>query len=185
MRFESATIPFSARLVRTYGHPMDRLFFALTFAAALGTGLIAGVFFAFSTFVIQALVRLPSAQGLAAMQSINLAVINPWFLLPFLGASAACLSLGAGAIWQWSRPGSAWLLGGSLLYLIGTLGVTIACNVPRNEALAAIVATETGSVAVWLRYVQEWTFWNHVRTLAALMAAGCLTWAIWQQRGPG
>jgi len=66
----------------------------LTLGAALGSGLIAGVFFAFSTFVMPALARLAPAQGVAAMQAINVAVLNRWFLGVFVGTAAACLLLG-------------------------------------------------------------------------------------------
>lgn len=61
----------------------------VTLLSALGSGVIAGVFFAFSTSVMKALAALPPAQGVAAMQSINVAIINPWFLIPFLGTAAA------------------------------------------------------------------------------------------------
>ena len=70
---------------------VDQWLFALTLCAALGCGLMAGVFFAFSAFVMKALARLPPGEGLAAMQSINVAVVNPWFLVAFLGTAAACL----------------------------------------------------------------------------------------------
>ena len=52
---------------------------------AVGSGLIGGVFFAFSTFIMQALARMPAAQGIAAMQHINVTVLNPWFLGVFMG----------------------------------------------------------------------------------------------------
>ncbi|WP_010496926.1 hypothetical protein [Paenibacillus elgii] len=58
---------------------MGNLLFGLTYASALGSGLIAGLFFAFSTFVMSALARLPAEQGIAAMQSINVTVLNPLF----------------------------------------------------------------------------------------------------------
>jgi len=57
--------------------------------SALGCGLIAGVFFAFSTFVMKALAGLPTAQGIAAMQSVNVAVLNGWFFSAFFGTAAA------------------------------------------------------------------------------------------------
>ena len=66
------------------------LFFALKLLAALGCGLMAGVFFAFSAFVMNALARLPAAAGIAAMQSINITVINPLFMTVFLGTAANC-----------------------------------------------------------------------------------------------
>ena len=70
---------------------IERLLFALTLVSALGCGLVAGVLFAFSSFVMNALARLPAAQGIAAMQSINVVVINPLFITAFLGTDAACV----------------------------------------------------------------------------------------------
>jgi uncharacterized membrane protein len=158
----------------------DLVFSALTFAAALGCGLIAGVFFAFSSFVMAALHRLPPAQGIAAMQSINLVVINPLFLGTFLGTAAACAVAAARSLLAWDRPGAACALGGSLAYLAGTFLVTMVFNVPRNNVLAAVDPASGDSVATWNGYVRGWTAWNHVRTVAALVAAGLLTWAGWR-----
>ena len=70
---------------------LDGLLFALTFAATLGCGLMAGLFFAFSVAVMKALERLPPAEGIVAMQSINVAILNPVFLTVFFGTAAACL----------------------------------------------------------------------------------------------
>src|SRR3712207_4418243 len=115
---------------------VDHLLFALKLFSALGCGLIAGVFFGFSAFVMNALARLQPAQGIAAMQSINITVINPSFMAVFLGTAAACILLAISSLLKWHQPGTAYLLLGSLLYLVGTFGVTIVCNVPLNEALA-------------------------------------------------
>lgn len=72
---------------------IDDLIFVLTFASALGCGLIAGVFFAFSAFVMKALARLPPVQGIAAMQAINVAVLNRWFFAAFFGnGGGLCLA---------------------------------------------------------------------------------------------
>jgi uncharacterized membrane protein len=111
---------------------IDNLLIGLMFLCALGCGLIAGAFFAFSTFVMKALARIPPAQGIAAMQSINIVVLNPWFLGLFLGTSLACVVV---SLLAWSRPGAAWVIAGSLLYLVGTILVTMRCNVPRNDRL--------------------------------------------------
>jgi uncharacterized membrane protein len=153
---------------------MSGWLFALAFASALGSGLVAGVFFAFSTFVMAALARLPPAQGIAAMQSINVAVINPWFMTGFLGTAAACLVLGVVSLLRWHVPGAGYLLAGALLYLAGTFLVTMIFNVPRNDALAAVEAA-TASPTVWAEYVRGWTAWNNVRTAAALAAAAAFT----------
>jgi uncharacterized membrane protein len=143
---------------------------ALTFVAALGSGLIAGAFFAFSTFVMRALARLPAAAGIAAMQSINVAVINPLFLGVFFGTAAACVAVMVAALMRWGQPGAAYLLAGGALYFVGTLLVTVVCNVPLNNSLAAVAPDDPGAAGRWARYVSRWTAWNHLRTLAALAA---------------
>src|SRR6476620_3456710 len=72
----------------------------LTFIAALGSGLVPGIFFAFSNFVMKALARLPPAQGIAAMQSMNVIVLNRWFF----GTAACCLALAITTFVRWQRP---------------------------------------------------------------------------------
>lgn len=152
----------------------------LTFIAALGSGLVAGIFFAFSNFVMKALARVPPAQGVAAMQSINVVVLNKWFFAVFFGTAVCCLALAITSFVRWQRPGAGYLLAGSLLYLIGTILVTIACNVPLNDALAAVDPARADAGHVWTTYLRSWTWWNHVRTIAALVAAGSFTLALCQ-----
>ena len=65
----------------------ERLLPILAFLSALGAGLTTGTWFAFSVFVMAGLARIPAAQGIAAMQSINITVINPLFMAAF-GARA-------------------------------------------------------------------------------------------------
>jgi uncharacterized membrane protein len=83
---------------------MDRLLFVLTFLSALGAGLIAGLFFAFSSFVMTALSRLPPPAGISAMQSINVAVLNPVFFAAFFGTAALCILLIIAGLIRWSEP---------------------------------------------------------------------------------
>jgi uncharacterized membrane protein len=147
----------------------------ITLTAAIGSGLIAGVFFAFSTFVMNALARLESPQGIAAMQSISITVINPWFMTVFMGTAVACLFLIVFALLKWHQPSAVYSLVGSLLYLIGTFGVTMVCNVPLNDALAIIKPDSAEGSSFWAKYLTNWTLWNHVRTLAALAATVLLT----------
>src|SRR5262245_11299348 len=99
----------------------DRIFTSATLLAALGSALIAGVFFACSTFVMPALTRLPAAQGIAAMQSINVTVINRWFLSAFLGTGAVCLALAATSLGTWSEPAARLRFAGGASYVVGTL----------------------------------------------------------------
>lgn len=149
--------------------------FALTFIAALGSGLVAGVFFAFSGFVMKALAHLPPEQGIRAMQAINVAVINPVFLGAFLGTAVVCGVVVVAAVLDLHTAAAAYLLCGSLLYLAGTMLVTFACNVPRNAALARVDASSADAADVWSSYVTSWTAWNHVRTAAAFAASASLT----------
>jgi uncharacterized membrane protein len=147
---------------------------ALTFCAALGSGVVAGVFFAFSTFVMPALARLPPEQGVAAMQSINVAVLSRWFMTTLFGTAALCVWLSVSSLKL--RPDSGVVLGlvGSGAYLAGAILVTIACNVPRNEALAAIRPDGAEAAELWPRYIAQWVAWNHVRTGVTLAASALL-----------
>jgi len=148
------------------------LWFALILAAALGAGLVAGVFFAFSSFVMRALGRLPAAGGIAAMQSINQVVLNRSFLGVFLGTAILSLLLAVTAAIHWQDAKTPWLIAGGLAYLLGTLLITMAGNVPRNDALAKVEPGSEAGARLWARYLVGWTAWNTVRTLAALAASG-------------
>ncbi len=150
---------------------VDQLLFVVTLFAALGCGLVAGIFFAFSAFVMKALSRLPPAEGIAAMQSINVVVLNAWFMTAFLGTAAACALALIYSLFRWHEPGAAYLIAASVLYLVGTLMVTMVCNVPKNEALASVARADPDAASRWAGYVTSWTAWNHVRTAAALAAA--------------
>ena len=157
---------------------INHLLFGLKLFSALGCGLVAGVFFAFSTFVMNALARLQPPSGIAAMQSINITAINPLFMVALFGTAAACIFLAVSSLLEWHQPGAPYLLLGSLLYLVGTVLVTIACNVPLNDALAKVDPDSTDGANLWISYLANWTLWNHVRTVAALAAAASLTIAL-------
>jgi uncharacterized membrane protein len=157
---------------------VDGLVPALTLAAALGCGLIGGVFFAFSTFVMRALARLPRGEGISAMQSINVTVINPLFLGVFLLSALACAALMGVAVLRWPSPGAVYLLAGGGLYFVGTFLVTLIFNVPMNKALAPLGRADPRGETYWPHYVAGWTAWNHVRTIAALAAAALLSFAV-------
>src|SRR5688572_18597625 len=108
----------------------ERILTIVTFASALGAGLVGGVFLAFSSFVMGALARLSAPHGIAAMQSINIVVINPVFLGVMFGTGAACIGLITAALLRWPAPGAAYLLAGGVIYLAGCILVTMFCNVP-------------------------------------------------------
>jgi uncharacterized membrane protein len=163
-----------------------KLLFVLTLLSALGCGLIGGVFFAFSTFVMKALAALSPPQGIAAMKSINVAVINPLFLGVFLATAGGCVILAVSSLLNWNKSGAACILIGSALYFFGTILVTFVCNVPRNNALATLNPVSVESARLWAEYVTSWTTWNHVRAIAALAASVLLMIGLWlsSARGP-
>jgi len=145
---------------------IDHAFVVLTFAAAIGCGLVAGIFFAFSSFVMPALGRIPAEQGINTMQSINIVVLNPSFMLAFLGTGIACVALAAGSYFWWSETSGKLILLASLLYLAGCVGVTRLFNIPLNDALAAVQPATPEAAALWAHYLDRWTTWNTVRTVA-------------------
>lgn len=150
----------------------------LPLLVCLGAAVVGGVFFAFSAFVMKALAQLPASQGIAAMQRVNVVVLNPLFLSVFVGTAVmACICVLAG-FFPWGSPRSILLLlaGGS--YLAGSFGVTAAFNVPRNERLARLDAESAEAIAYWPVYVREWLWWNHVRTAASILSAACAASAL-------
>ncbi|MFI8100890.1 DUF1772 domain-containing protein [Streptomyces sp. NPDC101118] len=149
----------------------NRFSFSLVLASALASGVVAGVFYAFSTGVMRALGALPPNQGIAAMQSVNVAVINPWFLGAFMGAAGLSVASGIYAVTHWKAAGSGWLLAGALVYLIGSFVWTVAFHIPRNDALALLDPDAPASAAAWRDYLSVWTAGNHVRTLASLASS--------------
>jgi uncharacterized membrane protein len=153
---------------------MEGFLFGLTLATALASGLVAGVFFAFSTFVMKGLARLPAAQGAAAMQAINVAAITPPFMLALFGAGAASAVLAVWGVADWGEDYGAYLVAAGVLYVLGVVVLTITYHVPRNDALARVEPTRAEAASVWNRYLVEWTRANHVRTAAPLAAAGLL-----------
>jgi uncharacterized membrane protein len=146
---------------------MDSLLFVLTLLAALGCAMMAGVFFAFSTFVMKALAHLPAEQGIAAMQAINVAAVTFAFMAALFGTAVACGALAVWALFAWGERFAPYLFAGGALYLIGTILLTIAYHVPRNEVLATVKPGDAKSY--WRPYLSGWTVWNHVRAAAAVL----------------
>jgi len=149
---------------------IENLRYPLTLAAAVSCGVIAGILFAFSNFIMAALERISPSAGMAAMQSINVTVLNPVFFLFFLGAAVLSVVLGIYGVAHWQQSGSVWLVAGAVLYVLGSFVVTAAANVSLNEALAKLDAANAASFTFWTEYIAKWCVWNHVRTIASLLA---------------
>jgi uncharacterized membrane protein len=150
----------------------------VTFLAALGCGVMAGVFFAFSAFVMKALDKLPAPRAVAAMQEINAAAPTPAFMAVLFGTALACGALIAWSFLVWGEPSAVYLLVGGGLYLICAIGLTIVYHVPRNEALARVDAHGAEAESRWSSYVAGWTAWNHLRFAGALAASASLVMAL-------
>lgn len=139
----------------------------LAAATAALTVVNAGVFFAFSTFVVPAARRIPAVEAVHMFQSFNRVIPRslylPVFLLSGLGGLATAIAgLVAGEWW--------YVAGGAVAFV--ALVVSIAINIPRNNALDA--AGDADAEPAWRRFVGGWAVGNHVRTVLCLVAAGLL-----------
>lgn len=143
---------------------------ALLWFSAIGCGLLAGLYFAFSAFINSALGRIEAPAGIAAMNSINVVIVRSPFMPLFLGSSLAALILAGVALFQWHQPGSVATFVGGVIYVIGMFVCTIVFNVPLNNALLAVDPASANGADVWAKFLREWTFWNHIRTIASTAA---------------
>jgi uncharacterized membrane protein len=147
---------------------MEMIESTLLWFCALGCGLIGGLYFAFSAFIMRALGDIDSVAGIAAMNSINQAILRSLFMPLFFGTTLACATLVVIGFMQSGSSHGPLLIAGGLLYVIGMFVVTMACNVPLNGAL---LRGGMRDAATWRRYLSNWTRWNHVRTIASLVAS--------------
>ncbi|MEZ0610062.1 DUF1772 domain-containing protein [Fibrella sp. WM1] len=152
-------------------------------ATAVCTALIAGLFYAYSCSVNPGLGRLTDAQYLAAMQSINRAILNPVFFVSFMGT----LMLLPVSTWlHYTQPLSNrfWLLlAATVLYATAVFGVTVMGNVPLNEALDTVnlpAASESELATARATFEQPWNRLHAVRTVAAVIALVLVVLACFQ-----
>jgi len=157
---------------------MNDWIFMLVVAALLGSALVGGIFFAFSTFVMKALARLATSEGIRVMQSINVVVINPMFMGAFIGTAIFSAAIAIIALGGWAGPSPHWFFVGALHYVFGTFFVTAFGNVPLNDRLERVSPEE--NERLWSHYLSKWTFWNHIRTTTAVIAAFCFSMGLLQ-----
>jgi uncharacterized membrane protein len=142
----------------------------IALGTSIGAAVSGGVLFAFSTFVMKALGRLPAPQAISAMQSINKFAPNPLFMTVLFGTAAACVPLSVSALRNLDDPSSKYVLIGCALYIAGIV-LTATYHVPHNDALARIDPAGAGSARFWSSYLHDWTAWNHVRTATSIAGA--------------
>lgn len=142
----------------------------LAVLSLLSTGAVAGLFYAYWCSVMIALDRLRPEAAIRTMQTINVAIINPLFFATFMG-TLALLPLAALAAWSSGAGASAgWLAAAFAVYAAGTFGVTIALNVPLNDALERLKDNSNAPAADWRAFVDPWNRWNAVRMWAGFAA---------------
>ena len=160
---------------------MQAVITATLWFAAISVGLMAGVYFAFSAFIMQALDAAGRPAGMAAMQSINRIIVRSLFLPLFFASSLACLLLAVFGVMIWGSAGAWQMVIGGVIYLVGMLAVTAFANVPLNNALEAVDAAGAEAEAMWRRYMQRWLPWNHVRTVSCTVSLILMIGAIAQR----
>ncbi len=141
--------------------------------SVIATGLMSGLWYGWTVSVIPGTRRVADANYVDTMQNINKAIINPAFIIPFMGIP---IVLGVAAILQFragdSRRG--WLLAGATAtYVVGVLGVTIGGNVPLNDALETFNLAGSDEQAIGTRrqtYETPWNRWHYLRTAANIGA---------------
>lgn len=145
--------------------------------ALLASALGAGFFYTYSISVMPGLAAADPAAAIRAMQGINATIRTAVFAFAFFGALALPLAAAAAGLAAGHRDVALLALAAAAIDGLGVVGTTFLVNVPMNEALAAVVPG-ADAAAVWAAYAGPWTAWNHVRTLAALAALGCVGWAV-------
>lgn len=156
---------------------MEELLAAARPVATVGTGLMAGIFLAFSTSVLSGLRGRPAAEAVAAMQAMNQAILNPLFLLVFLGTPVTLVVVAVAGVVSDDRPGLR--VAAAVVYVVGSFLVTVVVNVPLNSRLdrckpASLPADELA--VTWSTFVQRWNAWNYLRCAASLTAMVLLIW---------
>jgi len=147
--------------------------------ATITTAGIAGLFYAFSCSVMPGLARSSDHTFVETMRNINRAILNPWFLLPFMG-SIPLLALAVVLAWAGQgRQALPWIIAALVVYGVAFL-ITMVVNVPLNVALEAAGDPDhiTDLAAVRARFEDRWVLWNTVRAIVHTAAFGLLAWAL-------
>ncbi len=147
----------------------------ITWFALLSAGIMAGVYFTFSVFVMRSLAELGEEPGARAMQSINRVIVRSAFLPLFFLSTLACAALVVlGALGMIGGTAAPKIMVGGAIYVIGMFVVTVVGNVPLNNRLEAADPSSEAGKAIWREYLTRWTQLNHIRTLSCMVAMALL-----------
>lgn len=150
----------------------------LLWAAALSSGLMAGVYFAFSGFIMKAFSKIETAQSVAAMNSINEVILRSLFMPVFFGSSIISFLLVVVAFVYWGEADAGLALIAGMVYIVGMFACTVVFNVPLNNALARLGPDSNNAQQIWSRYLSSWTKWNHLRTVCSLITCALCIWLL-------
>ncbi len=137
--------------------------------AAISAGLMAGVYFAFSGFIMRSFDQLGATQATNAMNAINEVILRSWFMALFFGSTLLFAILTVFALFSAELPGRWLLLSIGLIYVIGMFVCTAMFNVPLNNRLADVPDDENAMSRNWALYYRTWTGWNHFRGVCSLV----------------
>ncbi|QFT78807.1 DUF1772 domain-containing protein [Erythrobacter sp. THAF29] len=149
---------------------MEMLVTLLIWFAAVSAGIMAGVYFTFSVFVMRSLAQLGDEPGARAMQSINRVILKSAFLPLFFASTLACAALIVLGLIGMAGPQGWAVIAGSAVYVVGMFVVTVIGNVPLNNRLDAVDPASAEGKAMWENYLARWLPFNHIRTLACTAA---------------
>ena len=148
----------------------------LLWIAALSSGLMAGVYFAFSGFIMRAFSKIDTAQSISAMNAINETILRSWFMPLFFGSTIVSVLLIVATFVQWDKAGSELTLMAGAVYFVGMFVCTVLFNVPLNNSLARLDPNSTNAPQIWSHYLKTWTNWNHLRTISSLVTCILCVW---------
>jgi len=138
--------------------------------AAIGAGLMAGVYFSFSGFIMRSLDQLGAPPAADAMNAINKVILRSWFMVLFFGSTLLYVVLAAVAVFDTDLAGRWLLFATGLIYVVGMFLCTAMFNVPLNNRLADGGSDNNAKAETWNHYFKHWTRWNHLRGVCSLAA---------------
>ena len=152
----------------------------LAWALALSSGIMAGVYLAFSSFIMRAFASLGTAQAIASMNAINRVILKSSFMPLFFGSSIIAVVMVITALWNSHLPHFELAFSAGLTYAVGMFAVTAAGNVPLNNALDAVSGEGAEATDMWQRYLRAWTRWNTLRAVACVVTLVlCIAFLSW------
>ena len=146
----------------------------LTTVAAIGSAVVGGICYAFSTFIMRGLDRTDPTDAITAMRGINAeAAANAPFLIVFFGPALLAIAVGVVAVTRMGQPSSWFLLAGAIFGVLAAI-VTMLFNVPLNNHIDGVDPaglSAADAAREWHAYLGPWTAWNHVRAGSGVIAA--------------